>query len=277
MRKIFAILILLVPFDTFAGAWVNNPGESTLIHSFYYWHFNSFVNQNGVASDTPDFTKYEYKPYYEYGVVDGYSVGFSPSFQHTIEEVVSGGDDKNTGFVSADIFLKRRLYENKEWQFTTAIMPMIEVPGEYDEATTPFFGKKEGFWSLFLSAGKNTYNIENNYGYVNLEVGYRSRFTDAFNGDGGGAVKAELVASFPVTKNQSINVSLNQTKTVSGYTTGATSFLQKYGYDATQIGISDTYAFFDGALNMEIGYIYQIDARNTGVGEGVKVALSHRW
>ncbi len=279
MKKFVLALFILFPVNSFAGAWVNAPGEGTVIHNLYYWQFNVFKNRNGVTSDTPDFSKIEYKPYIEYGVADGYSVGISPSFQHLNEEqaLPAVGDDKNDALASVDVFLKRRLYENKEWQFSTAIIPMIELPGIYEESESPFFGKQEQFWNLSLSAGINTYNIENNYGYVNLETGYRSRFTDSFTGEGGGAIKTELVASFPVSNGHSIIGSINNTKTVSGYTTGATSFLEKYGYDSTQLGITDSYLFLNGKMKFEYGYTYQLDARNTGIGNGYKISLSHKF
>ncbi len=276
MKKFLIISILLMPINSYAGAWVNKEGEGSAIHNFYFWQFSKFKDSNGNKVSTNDFSKLEYKPFFEYGVADGYSVGLSPSIQHTMEKIGSA-EDTNEALVSADIFLKRRLYQSDEWQFASSVITMVEVPGFYDESETPFFGKKEQFWNVYLSNGINTYSIGNNYGYVNLEVGYRSRFTDSFTGEGGGAVKAELVSSFPITEGDSIVLSLNNTKTVSGYTTGGASFLNKYGYDSTQLGLMVSQALNDSGLKLEYCYIYQFEAKNTGIGSGYKVSLSHKF
>ncbi len=67
LRLFISILLLFLPATSKAGAWLNRPGESTLINSIYYFHFNKFVTTNGHVQDRPDFMKFEYKPYYEYG------------------------------------------------------------------------------------------------------------------------------------------------------------------------------------------------------------------
>jgi len=41
---------------------------------------------------------------------------------------------------------------------------------------------------------------------VNFEAGYRSRFYDAFGDEGGGAFKADLTVSLPVTDNHKVNL-----------------------------------------------------------------------
>jgi len=279
MKKYISLIMLLVPVQVSAGAWVNKVGESTLIHNFYYWQFSEYRNSKGITVNTTDFTKYEYKPFYEYGMADGYSIGFSPSFQSIAEDFVVPvtTEDKNEALATIDIFAKARIYQNDEYGFAAAIIPMLELAGIYEEEDSPFFGKKESFFGVALSVGKNIYSIKNNYGFVNLEIGYRGRFTDAFGSDGGGAVKSELIASFPTGSTHNVVIAANHTKSTTGYTSGAASFLQRYGYDATQIEVRDKVKLFDGAIDVEFGYMHQLYARNTGIGSGFKLSVSHRF
>jgi hypothetical protein len=279
---IIFLCLLLFPGISAAGAWVNKPGESMLINSFYLMHFNEFVDSNGTHVAMPDFWKLQYKPYYEYGVSDNYSIGFSPSFEHVAGDYIhafDSGVDNNDAFTGTDVFLKRKLYQSDRYHYVISFIPAIELPGIYKEQVTPSFGKKESFWDAVLALGFNTYSLSgprgSNYGYVNMEAGVRSRFTDSFTGDGGGSFKAAITAGLPVTLEQTAALELDYTRSTSGYTSGPTSFLNRYGYDATQLGISDKYSF--NSFDLELGYIYQFQARNTGIGNGIRLSLWHRF
>jgi len=69
--------------------------------------------------------------------------------------VVKTRKDVNEAFVSADIFMKRRLYESPSRNFILSVIPLIELPGIYEEQSTPFFGKQESFAALYFAVGQN--------------------------------------------------------------------------------------------------------------------------
>jgi hypothetical protein len=130
----FLLFGAMVPVGAYAGAWVNKPGESTLINSLYIFHYNQFEDIEGNITDRPDFMKYEYKPYYEYGLRENYSVGFSPSFQKVTGEYTGAfesGIDKNEAFTGVDFFIKRKLFESAENGYAISVMPTLELPGIY--------------------------------------------------------------------------------------------------------------------------------------------------
>lgn len=268
--KQFTSLLILFPTAVSAGAWVNKPGEITLIHNFYANQYSRYVNESGDYQSNGDFAKFEYKPYFEYGLTDNFSAGLSPSFQDVAGEYTTAfetGVDGNSGFVYSDVFVKRKLYEGAQSGTVVSISPSVEIPGVYKEETTPFFGKQESFWGLTLAAGTNIYNIENNYGYVNVEAGVRSRFTDAFTDESGSSFKTDILASFPITEKSSGNFGITYTKTLAGYTGGAYSFLDRYGYDAASFKATNVYTF--GDYGIEYGAVAQFYARNAGVGEAL--------
>jgi hypothetical protein len=283
MNFVLIFFILLFPATSLAGAWINKTGESTLINNFTAMHFNQFVDSNGVMQDRPDFLKLEYKPYYEYGLSENYGIGFSPSFQRVTGEYLAAfesGIDSNEAFTGADIFLKRKLYQSDKYHYVVSFIPMIELPGIYKEEKTPSFGKQESFWNAIVSLGFNTYSISGqydytNYGYVNIEGGVRSRFSDSFTDESGSSFKASAIASLPVTQKHSLNIGLDYTKSLAGYSTGALAFLNRYGYDSTQLSVTDYYKlrWFD----IEYGYIYQFDAKNGGIGNGLKFSIWHKF
>ncbi len=277
-RFIFIVLVwLLFPLHSLAGAWLMKPGVSTLINNFYIYVFNGFVDSEGFVSAQPALVKFEYKPYYEYSISDSWAVGFSPSFQHIASEYYVGSKelDYNDAMASADIFIKRLLFKSDEYHYAISLTPMVEVPGVYKEETTPFFGKQESFWGIYTDFGINTYSIEDNYGYVNIQTGIRSRFSESFSDESGSSSKSDILVSLPITVAHSINAGFNYTKSLSGYSGGTYSFLNGYGYDAAQGSISDVYRY--RGFDLEFGYISQFYARNGGVGDAIKFSIWHNF
>lgn len=188
---------------------------------------------------------------------------------------VETGADKNEAFVYSDVFIKKELYRSDNGDQVFSIIPMVEIPGIYKEQNTPFFGKKESFWNLIASLGQNLYSIKNNYGYVNVEAGIRSRFTDAFTDDGGSSFKSDVQLSLPVFENISTMVGMNYTKALSGYASSQ-SFLDRFGYDSLQYSIGGIY-FVDNYSKIQCDFITQDYSRNSGLGEGIKFSFWHSF
>lgn len=202
-KKILAaifVIIVLFSCNSFAGAWINNPKEFSVINSAYLYHYNQFQDSKGDKSDRPDFVKYEYKPYIEYGIDEDWGVIFSPSFQSVMGEYVNStesGKDKNAAFVFSELGVKRLLYKSEDGNFALSAIPSVELPGVYKDASTPFFGKNETFWSAIISAGTNLYKlsegVKTRYSFANLETGIRSRLSDSFTDEDGSQYKLDFL------------------------------------------------------------------------------------
>ncbi len=83
-------------------------------------------------------------------------------------------------------------------------------------------------------------------------------------------MRFDLTAGLPISIRDSAIFDINYVKTVSAYSS-ANSFLDRYGYDAMQYTIGAKRQYSNFAL--EYGYIIQDYARNTGIGQGVKISL----
>jgi len=256
---------------------VPQPGSFNLINNLTSEHYYIFKPVHGPAVYMPDFYKFEYNPYLEYGVSNEFSVGLSPSFQAVASEyfhAFDSGEDRNYAFAYSDVFLKGKIIQSAENGYALSIIPHIELPGIYDETSTPDLGKKEQFWALYFDLGKNTYNQLYNYGYIDIAAGFRARMEDSFSNDGGGAFILNAQTSLPIYRDLQINLGLNYTKNVASYAPNNT-ILSRYGYDATKLTISQIATY--GGLAIEYGYIAQVDARNTGLGNGVKLSISNKF
>lgn len=293
LKKILAIIpviIVIFPNNSFAGAWLNNPQEFSIINTAYLYNYNQFQDSNGDKSDTPDFVKYEYKPYIEYGVNENWGLVFSPSFQAVVSEVFnadSSNKDKNQALVFSELGFKRLLFKSQDGNRALSAITTLELPGFYEDFSTPFFGKNESFWSAIISAGTNLYKIseggKTRYSFVNLETGIRSRLSDSFTGEGGSQYKLDFIVSFPISSQfkkvfgdtSEIGFGFNYVKSLSGYSNPNIPYLNRYGYDAAQISLNQRFKYL--GLEFDYGAIYQFYARNTGIGEGYRLSITKRF
>jgi hypothetical protein len=286
---IFSIIVLF-SCNSYAGAWLNNEGEFSIINTGYYYKYSQFQDSNGDKQDSPDFIKYEYKPYIEYGVNEKWGVIFFPSFQAVASEAfnaTSSNEDKNQAFVFSELGLKRLLYKSEDGNQAISLIATTELPGVYEEATTPFFGKNETFWSAVVSAGTNLYKIgrvgKERYSFANLETGIRSRLSDSFTGESGSQYKLDFVVSFPISSDfkkifgdtSEVGFGFNYVKSLSGYSNPNIPYLNRFGYDAAQISLNQRFKYL--GLEFDYGAIYQFYARNTGIGEGFKLSITKRF
>jgi hypothetical protein len=269
---------LFFSLSSFAGAWLERQGNTKIINEVYYTKYPKFIDSNGNVSFTPKSMKLEYKPYIEHGLSERFAVAISPSFQKLTNERVNSQEvnkDSNYALAYTEVFLKTKLYSNEKDTISVSISPFVELPGFYDESTTPFFGKKEQFFGLYADLGLKTYDIDSNSGYVNFQAGIRSRFEDAFTDESGLALKSNITSEIPANSNLSGIISVSDTKTLSGYSR-TNDLLSKYGYDSLDTYLGAKHKLSSNSA-IEAGYIYPIEVKNTGEGNGMKISFWHSF
>lgn len=261
------LVISLIPNQSDSSAWVRNEGEGLFFYNLYYSEFRQFYTNGGEKQSQDSFYKTEFKPYFEYGLTNEITLGYSPSLQ-AINTSGRFGVDSNYGLQFMEFYFKRHLFEYETYiaNFET----IFEAPGFYSERVTPTFGKKDYFIQPRVNLGKSWQFNEALGGFLQLGGGIKNRFYDYFGDDSGSAMKLDATIGFNITDRYQYFVRYDSTRSLTGYNSQL-NVLDRFGFDLDKIEISSVTHYTTHSI--EIGYITDLSGRNTGSGETVKFSI----
>lgn len=179
MKKILLLSYLFIFLiinheDSLAAAWTQKQGKGQLISSNIFYNSSSYYNKDGNTENSSVYIKNEINPYFEYGWYDDITVGLSPSFQYVAQEIENGTLASQENFVSSDVFIRKRLYN--ENNLILSYQQLVKIPGFYDEAKRPGFGNRqydiEGRLLLGRSFNWPKTKIDS---FLDLEAAFRKR------------------------------------------------------------------------------------------------------
>ncbi len=248
-----SFLSLSFPSVSLASAWNQQEGHTQLINNFFYNHINSYYDRNSEEVSQPDFVKFEYKPYVEYGLTNDITIGGGASLQALESEGFLTKDiDSNYGLVSSEAFVRKNFYrfENQVASFEA----MVEIPGFYSYGETPTFGKKDYFGTL-----KTSYGIGTNAFFINADTAIRSRFHDTIDTELGMQSISSIKGGLKH-KQWELILGLNYTKSLTGYT--GFSNTNRYGFDALKNDI--TIAKHFGNTTISFSAVSDMWGKNVG-------------
>lgn len=264
-----AALALLPPAPAMAGAWVMQEGRWQVIHNTSYYHSDKRFDVFGNSVSQPAYTKYEYNPYIEYGLMDHTTVGANLF----VQKVHQSGND-NYGISDAELFVRSRLYQAKpKWkrsEVVISVQPMVKLPGLFEDDRQPKIGSDDGDIGLSIFAG-HSFNYFKQVTYSEAEFQYRHRLGDPAD-----------QLRFNYTLGQAINhewhVLLQSFSTSSVDTVRGAAFTQTSADDSDVIKgqISGVYRYNDD-ISLQGGAFMDLYGRNAGAGTGVLFSVWQRF
>lgn len=167
MRRIGALLAIMVPVMTHAGAWTQPQGQGLFITQATYYTADSYFDSNGDNRPQPRYTKRELQPYVEYGLTDAITIG-GTAYLDAVEQ--SGTD--NRGLADPQVFVRARVYHDEKR--LVSLEPLLKLPSSFDDPGSPQGGSRSKDLELSVRYGSTLPMISSN-DYTDMRLGYRTR------------------------------------------------------------------------------------------------------
>lgn len=159
--------LLLSAGPALAGAWPQATGTVEVIASTAYSVADSGLDGRTGGAD-PKFRKLEVSPLISWGVSDGTTLSFQPSWQRLKADNASGGSDIGSGLADAEFALRRTLWQGGA--DIVAVQPLLRVPLGYDRNDQPPLGSGKVDGEL-----RGLYGHGFDHGFVDAQLAWRSR------------------------------------------------------------------------------------------------------
>ncbi|MCH2546130.1 MAG: hypothetical protein MK052_00770 [Alphaproteobacteria bacterium] len=278
-----AALLLIAAFFIFANiapahsAWTREKGTWFSANSINYYSSNNFIDDNGNAIAHPNFTKWEWNGYVEYGLEDDTTLGGN-AFIHAVStekqfytatsNTVQRETATNYGLADTEFFIRHRLWQGTWLNRDTVIsvQPLIKLPSFYADASTPRSGTDNFDAELKLQLGYN-FTLYNRNHFVLIDLAYRKRF-----GDWKDQLKSDATLGLTMSDNTMLLLQNFTTLRAQNDNSPANPNTLANDYDLVKSQASLVYRFAPNK-RIQFGGFMHTKARNTGSGEGVIISL----
>ncbi|MFO1242548.1 MAG: hypothetical protein U1E36_05025 [Rickettsiales bacterium] len=266
--RLLALLLALFPTLAWAGAWTLPKGSQELYLTGSYYKTDEYFNQSGNETDIPDFSKWELNPYYQYGFMDGLTLGVSAFLQQISQDKsFSGGEDSNWGLGNTEVFARWRAYRNNNW--VVSLQPLLALPTYYAE-DDPRAGRDDFDTELKGLVGYN-FEAMGRHHFIDGGFGYRYRL-----GDEGNQWKANVTLGITLDERWTILPEIDITRATDEDSNNAVSVAGTNDYDLTKLQLSGAYKW-DDHYTFQLGAFNHVDGKNTGSGGGVLFSVWMRY
>lgn len=167
MRLRFVLALVCVPSFAHAGAWTQAQGSALSMRNLTYYSTDHYFDARGGRHTQPQFTKYEFQPYLEYGVTNDTTVGGTAYLDMARQSGTS-----NIGLADPQIFVREKLYQDNHQ--VVSLEPLLKLPSSFIYSVSPQGGSKSVDLDLSLRYGRNQPMLSVN-DYLDTRLGYRVR------------------------------------------------------------------------------------------------------
>ena len=266
MRLALALLGLLICTELHAGAWTVDGDPGQLINNFSFSTSDRSVDRYGDSKHAETYKKWEYNPYFEYGVTNAVTFGLSLSLQDVTQRIANI-DEQNANIADSEFFVRTRLYT--DGQNVISIQPLIKVPGEYGKNDQPALGQKQFDYEMRLLYGRSF--GDNGRHYWNNELAYRLR-----SGIPGDEWRLATGLGYRLTDSWQILGEAQGTFAADGAGSGNALLSNAYDYDLVKLQLSGLY-IFNPKWALQLGVFQTVYERNTGEGTGGLFSVWYRF
>ena len=209
MVMCLCITVLSMLSQASAAAWTQRKGAGQAILSLgAYQSSYYFDNKNHIQSSNSTFTKYEFNPFFEYGLTDDMTIGANPLFQHWQNDRANTYPDSNSRqcytdsttsgeIIESEFMLRKKLLESGN--AVLSIQPLFKTPCisvNGNSISTPWNSYETelrllgGYGFKWDPQGKKR-PFAGQHHFIGLEAAYRKR-----NGEYSDQVKIDGTAGF---------------------------------------------------------------------------------
>ena len=168
LSRLFVVFVTLcAAASAHAGAWLQPEGKGLAIGQATYYTTAHYFDANGELQRQPRFTKYEFQPYAEYGVLPNLTIGGTAYLDRVHQSGSSHG-----GIADPEIFARTRLWSDDRQ--VISLQPLIKLPSSFSKNDVPRSGSRSTDAELSLLYGRNQ-PLLTSRDYIDTRIGYRVR------------------------------------------------------------------------------------------------------
>ncbi len=271
LLSFYSCLVLSLPNSVYAAAWGQEKGKSQLISTLTYFSSDDYFDNRGIERSQPEFTKFSTDTLYEYGFNSDLTFGFQPRFDVASQKLTTGGEVENSGLSSIDFFFRYQLmdelgkfFDGDNW--VMSIQPKIVAPGVDSKNSTLPISSEQWDAELRMLSGYSFQAFNDEYHYVNVEVGYRKRFERPSD-----ELFVDATLGFRYTEDWQLLGQVFYTKSLDVGKHGL-SLASSRDYSLTKAQVSVIKRLSDN-YSVQVGAFSHLHGKNTGTGEGMLLSI----
>lgn len=266
LPRLMLACVVMAAASAYGGAWTQPQGSFQLIQTLRSTSASKFWDSNGNRQNQPYYSKYEYRPYLEYGLTPDITLGGSIAIQR-VNQLSNNFRIVHIGAGDSELFARLRLWHND--RAVISVEPFVKLPS-LSNYLLPAIGNQHTDTGIMVNAG---YGFEalGRHHYADISAGYRYRFGLSndqihLNGTLGIALDERwtLLPQFFATWRM-------REPTFNRFTLSPSD-----DYNQLQLQLSATYQLTE-SLGVQAGGFTDIEGKNLGIGRGVLVALWTRF
>ena len=257
-----ALLVCFSANVAHAGAWLQPKGSGLFIAQISYFSSDYYFDVDGNKQKQSRFTKGEAQPYAEYGLAENITIGgmlFAQSNQQN--------DHQKLGVADPQIFARSTIW--KSGSQLISLQPLIKLPSQYRNKTTPRGGSSSTDYELSALYGRNL-DLVSNRDYLDLKIGYRVR-----NGQLNDQYHADAMVGLGIDDNWHIIPAIRATFATK---MNDQRFSQNgdLDYDLVKLELAANYQF-TATRSFSISLANHVWGRQTGDGYGASVGFAQKF
>ncbi len=265
-----------------AGSWVLPAGDSQHIVTYRYYSADEFYDARGKKKDKDGtFRKHEIEHYYEAGLTDIVTLGWSVALSHendrqnisrfnplTNQAEQVSREITLEGISRIEPFARFQLYRDET--YAIAFQPSLKFPSLYANNVPAEAQPDEWEGELALQAGHSFSWLRKNH-YIDSSLGYRYR-----DGNLGNQYRAALTLGSQLTPRFGTLLQLQHIQSVSEIDVNFATLSGSNNFDLTKLQMSGLYEILPN-ISVQLGISGDIDGVNTGRGTSVFSGLWLRF
>jgi hypothetical protein len=153
-------LNLLLSFAVQAGSWT--LPETTGTFKVNTSRQSSADNRGLAALDPTRSESFGFKPYIEYGLMDGLTMGLNNETRLVKSSLDGEIASRTDGFMTTQLFLRGRLRDNKDW-YMVSVQDLVRLPGQEAPGTADSNLRLQYGRSGTLSVGNWTSSVKTGF------------------------------------------------------------------------------------------------------------------
>jgi hypothetical protein len=165
--RLFCILVMMYAASVQAGAWLQPHGSGLFITQQTFFSSSNYLDADGKRVKQPRFTKLESQPYIEYGLLPNMTIGGT-----AFPQINTQGEAQKTGIADPQLFVRSTVWHDTKQLIS--LQPLIKLPSQFRNQTTPRGGSSSTDYELSLLYGRNLHWLSAR-DYFDARLGYRVR------------------------------------------------------------------------------------------------------
>lgn len=279
---LLAVLSFLpfLPFSAQAG-WTQEEGKWFTAQQLSHFRTSHFLREDGRRVKRPEFRKYEYNSYVEYGWQEGTTIGanlFLQSLEADDEQFnpvttsLESFTRTNFGLGDSEFFLRQRLWQGQIFGNNTvvSIQPLLKLPVFYESGDQPQSGTDAFDAELRLQAGYG-FDFWGEHHYTKIEAAYRKR-----GGEWQDQLRFDATLGIGLGSDFTLMPQVFITQRAEGNGLSSQNLGAANDYDLTVGQVSLLYNVTE-QTTLQLGVYSRLAARNTSDGEGITFGIWHRF